>query len=258
MKLKDKVIVVTGGAHGIGRAMCLRFAKEQPKAIVVADFDIGQARDVARQIDGMAVETDVASDESIRSLVDTAIDAYGQIDVFCSNAGIGGSGGGIELPNAEWQQFIDINVLAHLYAARAVIPSMLARGEGYLLQTVSAAGLLMQVGSAPYTVSKHAALALAEWLSVTYGDAGIRVSALCPQGVRTRMLGDAEPGARAFLHATALEPEEVAETVVAGIDAEKFLILPHPEVSEYVRRKGDDYERWLRGMRRLREKLEEV
>jgi NAD(P)-dependent dehydrogenase (short-subunit alcohol dehydrogenase family) len=258
MKLRDRVIVVTGGAHGIGRAMCLRFAQEQPEAIVVADLDIAMARDVAGKIDGIAVETDVGSDESIRNLVSTALETYGRIDVFCSNAGIGGTGGGIDVPNPEWQLFFEINVLAHVYAARAVIPSMLARSEGYLLQTVSAAGLLMQIGSAPYTVSKHAAMAFAEWLSVMYSDAGIRVSALCPQGVRTRMLGEAEPGARAFLHANALEPEDVAETVVAGIDAEKFLILPHPEVSEYVRRRGDDYERWLRGMRKLKEKLEDV
>ena len=258
MKLNNRVIVVTGGAHGIGRAMCLRFAQERPEAIVVADLDVTKAREVANNIDGIAVETDVGSDESIRNLVSTTLQRYGRIDVFCSNAGIGGTGGGIEVPNAEWQLFLEINVLAHVYAARAVIPSMLERGEGYLLQTVSAAGLLMQIGSAPYTVSKHAAMAFAEWLSVTYCDAGIRVSALCPQGVRTRMLGEAEPGARAFLHSNALDPGEVAEMVVAGIDAERFLILPHPEVSEYVRRKGDDYERWLRGMRKLKERLKEV
>src|SRR4030095_3431187 len=144
---------------------------------------------------------------------------------------------------------LDVNLLAHIYAARAVIPGMLERGSGYLLQTVSAAGMLMQIGSAPYQGSKHAAMAFAEWLAVTYGDRGIKVSALCPQGVRTRMLGEAEPGARAFLHATAIEPEAVAEIVVKGIDEEKFLILPHPEVGEYFRRRGADHERWLGGMR---------
>lgn len=263
MKLTDKVIVVTGGANGIGRALCLRFAQERPQAIVVADIEQGPADQVCRNIPtelcrSIAIKTDVGKDESVRTLTSRVLSEFGRIDLFCSNAGIGGSGGGIDVSNEEWRQFLDVNLLAHIYAARAVIPGMLERGSGYLLQTVSAAGMLMQIGSAPYTVSKHAAMAFAEWLAVTYGDRGIKVSALCPQGVLTRMLGEAEPGARAFLHATAIEPEAVAEIVVNGIDEEKFLILPHPEVGEYFRRRGADHERWLGGMRRLRKSLEEI
>jgi len=262
MKLNDKVIVVTGGANGIGRALCRRFAQERPEAIVVADIEQHAADEVSRNIPtelckSIAKKTDVGKDDSVRALISHVLSEFGRIDLFCSNAGIGGSGGGVEVTNEEWQRFLDVNVLAHIYSARAVIPGMLEQGSGYLLQTVSAAGMLMQIGSAPYTVSKHAAMAFAEWLAVTYGDRGIKVSALCPQGVRTRMLGEAEPGARAFLHATAIEPEAVAEIVVKGIDAEQFLILPHPEVGEYFRRRGADHERWLGGMRRLRKSLED-
>jgi len=180
---------------------------------------------------------------------------YGQIDLFCSNAGIGVEGD-CWVPDREWLRSWEINVMAHVYAARAVLPSMLARKEGYLLQTVSAAGLLTQLGSAPYSVTKHAALSLAEWLSITYGDCGIKVSALCPQGVKTRMLENAEFGGGAFLRETALEPDQVAEAVIKGLEAEHFLILPHPEVAEYFRRKANDYDRWIRGMRRLQASME--
>ena len=173
----------------------------------------------------------------------------GDIDLFCSNAGISVTGG-IEVADADWERIWSINVKAHLYAARAVLPGMLARGSGYLLHTVSAAGLLTQIGSAPYSVTKHAALALAEWLAITYGDRGIKVSCLCPQGVRTDMLLRAD-GPGNFLLEGSLSLEAVAETVVQGLADERFLILPHPEVAEYFRRKASDYDRWLRGMRRL-------
>jgi NAD(P)-dependent dehydrogenase (short-subunit alcohol dehydrogenase family) len=159
------------------------------------------------------------------------------------------------VPNETWQQIWETNVMAHVYAARAVLPGMLARGAGYLLQTASAAGLLTHPGAAPYSVTKHAAVAFAEWLAIAYGEAGIKVSCLCPQGVRTRMLLGADGGRESFLRAGALEPEEVAEAVVAGLDQESFLILPHPEVAEYLRRKAGDHDRWLRGMRRLRASL---
>lgn len=252
MHLRDKVIVVTGGANGIGRALCQRFAQELPKGIVVADLDIDHARQVAAEIGGLAIQTDVGKEADIVSLVSQAEAAFGRIDLFCSNAGIGGSQGGAEVPNDVWQQVIDTNVMAHIYAARAVLPQMLARGEGYLLNTVSAAGLLTQIGNAVYSVTKHAALAFAEWLSITHGDQGIKVSALCPQGVRTNMLLQAAQTDEArFLVAGALDPETVAETVVQGIADERFLILPHPEVAEYFQRKANDYDRWLRGMRRL-------
>jgi NAD(P)-dependent dehydrogenase (short-subunit alcohol dehydrogenase family) len=164
--------------------------------------------------------------------------------------------GGVETSDSDWQRIWSINFMAHVYAARAVLPGMLARGEGYLLQTASAAGLMTQIGSAPYAVTKHAAVSLAEWLSVTYGDRGIRVSCLCPQGVRTNMLAEAVEGPGRFLLDGALEPEQVAEVVVAGLAEERFLILPHPEVGEYLRRKADNYDRWLRGMRRMQAKLD--
>jgi NAD(P)-dependent dehydrogenase (short-subunit alcohol dehydrogenase family) len=170
--------------------------------------------------------------------------------LFCSNAGIAEDGGDGASDDA-WRRSWDVNVMAHVFAARAVLPGMLERERGYLLQTVSAAGLLTQIGSAPYAVTKHAALAFAEWLAMTYGDRGITVSALCPQGVRTPMLEAAESGVAALLRETALEPEQVAEEVVRGLESERFLILPHPEVAEYFRRKAADYDRWLRGMRRL-------
>jgi NAD(P)-dependent dehydrogenase (short-subunit alcohol dehydrogenase family) len=251
MKLQDKVAVVTGGAMGIGRALCLRFAREGARAVVVADIEESRAAEVAKEIGGFAVATDVGKEADITRLVEQTLNRYGQIDLFCSNAGIGGMPGGAEVPNEAWQQIIDVNLMAHIYAARAVVPAMLARGEGYLLQTASAAGLLTQVGSAPYSVTKHAAVAFAEWLSITYGDKGIKVSCICPQGVRTRMLWGEDGRDENFLVAGSVEPEDVAEAVVAGLAEERFLILPHPEVAEYFLRKATDYDRWLRGMRRL-------
>jgi NAD(P)-dependent dehydrogenase (short-subunit alcohol dehydrogenase family) len=250
MKLEDKVAVVTGGAHGIGKALCERFAREGARGVVVADLDADAASQVAKQIGGLAVATNVAREADIINLVQKANDAYGAIDLFCSNAGIGTPGGADE-PNDIWQNIWEVNVMAHIYAARAVVPQMLARGEGYLLNTASAAGLLAQIGSAPYSVTKHAAVAYAEWLSITHGDRGIKVSCLCPQGVNTDLLRRSAGGPGEFLRAGMLEPEQVAECVVKGLEEERFLILPHPEVAEYLRRKATDNDRWLRGMRRL-------
>lgn len=249
MNLQDKVVVVTGGASGIGRALARRFAAEGARGIAVADRDGAGATAVAEEIgdQAFAVTTDVSVEADIVSLVTLTEDRYGPIDLFCSNAGIA-TGGGVDAPNDDWQQIWDINVMAHIYAARAVLPGMIARGEGYLLNTASAAGLLSQISSAPYAVTKHAAVAFAEWLSITHGDQGIKVSCLCPQGVRTNMLGD---GGGALLGPTAIEPEQLADTVIEGLASEEFLILPHPEVKEYFRRKGDDYDRWIKGMRRL-------
>lgn len=254
----DRVVVVTGGAHGIGRALCLRFAAEGARAVIVADVDLAGAEAVAAAIEGgEAAGCNVASESEVAAVADGALKRHGRVDLFCSNAGIGAAGG-CEASNAEWQRIWDINVMAHVYAARAVLPSMLARGEGYLLQTVSAAGLLSQIGSAPYAVTKHAALAFAEWLSITHGAQGIRVSALCPQGVRTDMLEQSDSDTRAMLDAGAVSPEKVAECVVEGLAAERFLILPHPQVARYFQHKATDYERWLRGMRRLRANPESV
>jgi NAD(P)-dependent dehydrogenase (short-subunit alcohol dehydrogenase family) len=250
MQLKDKVVVVTGGGNGIGRALCRRFAAEGARAVMVADIQAAAATQVASEIGGMAVETNVALEPDVVRLVQETLKNFGVVDLFCSNAGVG-TQGGVEAPDRDWARNWEVNVMAHVYAARAVLPAMLARGQGYLLQTVSAAGMLTQLGSAPYAVTKHAALGLAEWIAITHGDQGIKVSALCPQGVRTDMLRRAEFAGGAFLMETAVEPEQVAEEVVKGLAEERFLILSHPEVAEYFRRKATDYDRWLRGMRRL-------
>jgi NAD(P)-dependent dehydrogenase (short-subunit alcohol dehydrogenase family) len=247
MHLRGKTIVVTGGGNGIGAALCRRFAAEGARRILSAELDAAAAEKVAKEVGDVVVGlgVDVADETQVRKLVATA----GDIDLFCSNAGIIISGG-VDVPDADWERIWSINVKAHIYAARAVLPGMLARGGGYLLHTISAAGLLSQIGSAPYSVTKHAALAFAEWLAITYGDRDIKVSCLCPQGVRTNMLlhGGGQGG---FLLPGSLSADEVAEAVVEGLADERFLILPHPEVLEYFRRKASDYDRWLRGMRRL-------
>lgn len=255
MDLRNAVVIVTGGASGIGRALCRRFASEGARAVVVADLAPGR-EDVAREIGGLPVAADVGVEADVKRLVQTTLDAYGRVDLLCSNAGVSGRGG-IGDSDADWQRTWQINVMAHVYGARAVLPSMLAAGRGYLLHTASAAGLLTQIGAAPYTVTKHAAVAFAEWLAVTYGDRGIRVSCLCPQGVRTPMLEGAPKRVLEMLAGTAITPEQVAESVVQGLDEERFLILPHPAVAEYVVRKATDPDRWLRRMRRWQRSLTE-
>jgi NAD(P)-dependent dehydrogenase (short-subunit alcohol dehydrogenase family) len=252
--------VVTGAANGIGAAMARRFAADGALAVVVADLDEARAREVAADADhagaqGMAVRCDVGDQREVGALVAAVLGRFGQVDLFCSNAGVA-FGKGIDAAAADWELAWRVNVMAHVFAARAVLPAMLQAGQGYLVHTCSAAGLLTNPGDAPYTVSKHAAVAFAEWLAVTYGDQGIRVSVLCPQGVRTNMLlGGLKAGdAAARVVAAAgklLEPEQVADAVVEGLDAERFLILPHPEVATYLRRKVEDPDRWLAGMRRL-------
>jgi NAD(P)-dependent dehydrogenase (short-subunit alcohol dehydrogenase family) len=251
MKIRDKIIVVTGGANGIGRALCRRFASEGARAVVVADIDQAGSEQVAKEIGGLAILTDVTNELEVRNLIDQTIAAFGAVDLFCSNAGIFGQTGGADIPDEAWRQIWDVNVMAHIYMARAVLPRMLERGAGYLLLTASAAGLLTQLGAAPYSVTKHAAIAFAEWLYIAHGAAGIKVSCLCPQGVRTRMLLGEDGQRESFLLEGAIDPEEVAAATVEGLDQERFLILPHPEVAEYFRRKADDYDRWLRGMQRL-------
>jgi NAD(P)-dependent dehydrogenase (short-subunit alcohol dehydrogenase family) len=254
MELADRNIVITGAGSGIGRALALRFATEQPRALVLADVNESAVQAVAEEVGGLAVRTDVSSEQDIRALVERAREFGGPIDLFCSNAGIGGPGGGPEASNEELQRTWEINVMAHIWAARAVLPEMLERGDGYLMSTASAAGLLTQVSALAYSITKHAAVATAEWLAVTYGDAGIKVSCLCPLGVRTPMLEmalDDQVGAAALLADEVLEPADVAEAVVVGIREERFLILPHEIVRKYVALKGTDHERWLTGMRRI-------
>jgi NAD(P)-dependent dehydrogenase (short-subunit alcohol dehydrogenase family) len=250
MRLAGKVAVVTGGASGIGAALCRRFAAEGARAVVVADLDLEGAEAVAAGIGGMPQRCDVAREPDLRRLVDDVTRGFGGIDLLVSNAGIA-FGGDEQTPDAEWRRMFDVNTMSHVWAARAVLPQMLARGEGYLLSVASAAGLLSQPGSAPYAVTKHAAVAFAEWLAFTYGDRGIKVSCLCPMGVRTPMLEQDLGGMAAVLLQDAVSAEEVASEVVAGLAAERFLILPHPQVREYLQQKAADRDRWLAGMRRL-------
>jgi NAD(P)-dependent dehydrogenase (short-subunit alcohol dehydrogenase family) len=251
MEVADRVVVVTGGARGIGRALARRFASAGAETVIVADVDADGAWAVAREFGGMAIRCDVSSETDVEQLVEKVQIAKGRIDIFCSNAGIG-IGGGPETSNAEWQRIWDVNVMAHVYVARHALPGMLARKEGYILGTVSAAGLLNHMFAAPYGVTKAAALSFFEWLSMAHGDEGVRISCLCPQGVKTDMLAAERRQGLDFLTANALEPEQVAEIVLQGIHDERFLILPHPEVAEYFTRKAADYDRWLKGMRRLR------
>jgi len=250
VKLAGKVAVVTGGGHGIGEATCRAFAAAGARGVVVADLDGEAAQRTAAAIGGLAVRTDVSREEDVVSLVAQACAKYGQVDLFFSNAGMA-VGGGIDTPNAQWDRVWQVNLMAHVFAARAVLPGMLARGDGYLLSTASAAGLL-SVSDPSYAVTKHGAVAFAEWLSIQYGDRGIKVGCFCPQGVRTRMLlGSADGGDRENLLRGSVAPEDAARAIVEGIDAERFLILTHPEVLDYVRRKAADEDRWLRGMRRF-------
>src|SRR5947209_4256688 len=249
MQIQDRVVIVTGGANGIGQALCRAFAAQGAK-VVVADIDEQNAKRVAAEIHGTPMTANVAKEAEMKRMVDETTQKFGQVDIFCSNAGVGVQGGP-EAPDSDWQRSWEVNMMAHVYAARAVLPQMLDRKEGYLVQTVSAAGLLTQIGSAPYSVTKHAAMSFAEWLAVTYGDQGVRVSALCPQGVRTNMLLKGEFAGGAFLLEGALEPDQVAAEVIKAVTEERFLILPHPEVAKYFQNKDKDYERWLSGMRKL-------
>lgn len=270
MELRDRHVVVTGAASGIGRALAHRFADEGPRALVVSDRDADAVRAVADAIGAVAVPADVGSLDGVRGLIDAATEAHGPIEVFFSNAGIGGPpglGGGSYGPvaglaeavagdeaTAAWQQTWEINVMAHVWAAQLLLPGMVSRGSGYLLSTASAAGLLTQVSAAAYSVTKHGAVAFAEWVAINYGDAGIRVSCLCPQGVRTPMLDEAldDPvGAAPLLAGGLLDPSEVAEVCVEAIRDERFLILPHPEVADHFALRAAQPARWLGGMRKL-------
>ena len=259
MQIKGKIVVVTGAASGIGKALCERFAMEGASAVVVSDIDQpgidATVSDLASKTNAVGIRCDVSKEDEINSLVNRTLEQFGHIDLFCSNAGIF-TAGGESVSTKAWQQIWEINVMAHVFAARSVLPSMLERGEGYLLNTSSAAGLFNQVGSAPYSTTKHAAIGFAEWLSITYGNRGINVSVLCPQAVRTNMTAGGDGGVAGL--DGMLEPEQLADTVIETLGEERFLVLPHPEVLTYMRRKTDDYDRWLGGMRRLHERFAEV
>lgn len=262
MRLKDKVAVVTGGAHGIGRALARRFKSEGARMVVVVDQDVSGANSVASEIGGVAMGADVAVEEDIVRVTDETEREFGQIDLFCSNAGIACEDPttAASTSNEVWDRMWSVNVMAHIYAARAALPAMLERGEGYFLNTVSAAGVLSHPNSAPYATTKHAALGFAESLAIAHGDEGIRVSVICPQAVRTAMLGDLEDGEVLDGGVQGLdgvlEPEDVAQSAIEALEEERFLVLPHPEVLEYMRRKTSDYDRWLKGMRRLRARFQ--
>ncbi len=254
MEVSGRHIVITGAAGGIGRALARRLAEERPSHLVLADRDLAGARGVAEPLGAQAVEFDAGEERSVLALIEQAREAGGPVDIFISNAGVPGAMGGPEADDAAWDEAWRVNVMSHVWASRALLPEMLERGEGYLINTASAAGLLTQVSSLVYSVTKHAAVALAEWMSIEYAERGVRISCICPQGVRTPMLELAmedAAGAAALNAGGLLEPEDVAEAVLEGIREERMLILPHENVAGFMALKGADPERWLKGMRRI-------
>ncbi len=255
MKIKDKIVLVTGGANGIGKGLCERFTREGAEKIIVTDIDVDNANVVAKEINGIAYKLNVADEAEVQTVVADVLDKFGRIDLVVSNAGIGGDEGCLEVSNESWQNIWEINVLSHLYLSRAVFPSMLSRGEGYFLITASAAGLLTYPTAAPYSVTKHAAVAFAEYLGYSYMDKGLKVSCLCPQGVKTNLIATPEGEPENFLMAEAIEVEECAEAVVRALEAETFLILPHQQVAEFVVSKVSNYDKWLNRMNGLRNKI---
>ncbi|QJB69766.1 SDR family oxidoreductase [Parasphingorhabdus halotolerans] len=252
MNVKDKIIVITGGGSGIGAAMARRFAEAGAKHIICADRNLEGAQAVAEEVGGTAFHTDVSLGADIVHLIETVEADIGPIDLFVSNAGIG-LDGGVEVPDEGWQMIWDINVQAHIRAARVLVPKMLARGGGYIMSTASAAGLLAQIGSAPYSVTKHAAVSFAEWLAITHGAEGLKVSVLCPQGVATPMTAHMDTAS--VDKDGMLSAEAVAQDVLEAIEEERFLILPHPQVADYMKHKAGDPERWIGGMQRWQAKL---
>jgi NAD(P)-dependent dehydrogenase (short-subunit alcohol dehydrogenase family) len=256
MDLKSANVVVTGGGSGIGRALARRAAAEAAR-VVVNDLDTASAEEAAAEVGGLAVPGDVSNAEGTEQLVSAARREFGEIDLFCANAGVAPPGG-VEAPDEAWAHAWDLNVMAHVHAARALLPGWLERGRGHLLATVSAAGLLTMLGAAAYSATKHAALAFAEWLSITYGDRGITVQALCPQGVRTDMLERSGAAASLLLQDEAIEPEQVADAAMDGLRDGRFLILPHQEVGRYYAARATEPDRWLAGMRKLQRRIDEA
>ncbi|NNE53054.1 MAG: SDR family oxidoreductase [Sulfitobacter sp.] len=248
MDIQGKICVITGAASGIGRALCLAFKHAGAAEVVCVDMNGEGVAETAEMVGGAAFTVDVSNEDQIKKMIDTVEREIGPIDLFWSNAGIA-VGGGMETPNADWQRVWEVNVMSHVWAARHLVPLMAARGGGYLLNTASAAGLLNQIGSASYGVTKHAAVGLAEWIAMTHGDEGIKVSVLCPQAVRTEMTRGHEDHVAAI--DGMMEPEPVAQICIEAIKEETFLILPHEEVREYMKNKVADYDRWIGGMRKL-------
>jgi NAD(P)-dependent dehydrogenase (short-subunit alcohol dehydrogenase family) len=258
MELKDKVIVVTGAAGGIGTALVERFAKEQPKHIVSVDLNLEGAQATAAKFDGTAMAANVAKEDDVKRLIDDIEHTIGPIDLYCNNAGIF-IASTLDDPLEDWQTIWEVNVLSHVLAARHLVPRMTARGGGYFLNTSSAAGLLNQINGAAYGTTKHAAIGFGEWLALTYQHEGIKVSMLCPQAVRTPMTADVDnPSIQAAANDGMIEPDVMAEVVVDGLRDETFLILPHPEVLDYMQRKTSDYDRWIGGMNRLHKRINSI
>jgi NAD(P)-dependent dehydrogenase (short-subunit alcohol dehydrogenase family) len=260
MQLAGKTVIVTGGGSGIGRALCDAFRQAGAKTIVVADVDLQAAERVAAAAGGVAVRCDVANEADVRSLIETTESQFGPVDLYCSNAGVAlgfapDADNAAAVPDELWQRAWSINVMGHVYAARHLIPRMKARGGGYFLVTVSAAGLLTQIGSAIYSTTKHAAVGFAENIAIAHRDDGIRVSILCPQAVDTPLLRQLPPGPQSV--DGILSPAQVAQAAIKGIEQETFLILPHAEVQEYMRRKTQDRDRWIDGMARLQRRMSE-
>ena len=253
MEVKDCVAIVTGGANGIGKAICRAFAQAGARHIIVADVDEHGARALAAELHGTSIRCDVTRESDIQQAVALAEEQHGGVDIFVSNAGITIKGG-VEVVDDDWNRMWNLNVMSQVYAARAVLPPMLKRGKGYLVQVASAAGLLTEIGSAPYSVTKHAVVSFAEWLSVHYQKQGIRVSCICPAGVATDFLDLSDP-VHQFLHVSAVEPEHVADCLMEAMHLEQFLVLPHPEVGEFFAFKSQDYNRWLKQFARINEKL---
>ncbi|MDA7852271.1 SDR family oxidoreductase [Porticoccaceae bacterium] len=254
MELKDKIIVVTGAASGIGRAMAIRFKAEGAKQVVAVDINIDGAEATAELIGGVAMSADVSKEEDIQRVIEATEETIGPIDLFCSNAGVG-MAESINSANKEWQMSWDINVMSHVYASRHLLPRMISRGGGYFLNTSSAAGLLNQIGGAAYGVTKHAAVGFGEWLAIHHQHQGIKVSMLCPQAVRTPMTDNDNDATAAAASNGMIEPEELCDTVVEGLRSETFMILPHPVVLDYMRNKTNNYDRWIGGMNKLMKKI---
>ena len=254
LKIKNKIVVITGGASGIGRALAVRFYEEGAKKIVVVDMNLAGAEETSEMVDGVAMQADVSSENDIKAVIENTESHVGPIDLFCSNAGIG-TGKDLQSPNEQWQKIWDVNVMSHVYAARHLVPRMVERGGGYFLNTSSAAGLLNQIGGCAYGVTKHAAVGFAEWLAIHYKHQGIKVSLLCPQAVTTPMTAVETDSIKAAANNGMIEPEELADTVVKELEKESFVILPHPIVLEYMRNKTNNYDRWIGGMNKLMRKI---
>lgn len=252
MNVTDKIILVTGGANGIGKALCERFYADGAEKIFVADIDFENAEKVAKSVGGKAFSLDVADEENCNKVVTEILGECGRLDFICSNAGIGGADGSLEVENEVWQKIYEVNVLSHVYLARAAFPAMIKNGGGAFLITASAAGLLTHPTAAPYAVSKHAAVALAENLALEFHEQGIYVSCLCPQGVKTNLIASAEGEPENFLMAKAITAEACADAVVKALEKETFLILPHAEVAGYIINKAENYDRWLHSLRKIR------